>query len=327
MKLKKGCENINSNSKKTERIATILIVLVAMIWYIAYINRDHKVLAPAENAKTTTQSCIFVSKTCENKKLTGFSESQSRKPRNCVGYETENVNKSTVLFTTTETTIPEAITKVVTEESTTEVTTQTSIPETEVAIEATVEEIIEEYIVYKPSTRYLHRNSCRWNKDDAVIITDTNDIEARRCSECNPNIDIVNEYIEPEPETPSSDGLTYIKHFSRGTYYPEGSVGGSGRTLIDCLYGNGEVKGSVASYYLWRTYGYNYNGQRTKIYVEVSGYPSMSGFYYLDDCSANYGYWAGNTWVNPDDVIDFYYYSGGNCQFRGQGVVQVDVYI
>lgn len=296
-----------------------------MIWYIAYINRDHKVLAPAENAETTTQSCIFVSKTCESKKLTGFSESQSRKPRNCVGYETENVNKSDILFTTTEITMPEVITEAITEESTAETTTQTSIPETEVAVEDIVEEVVEEYIVYKPSTHYVHTSFCRWNKDDAVIITNTNDIEARKCSECNPDIEITNEYIELEPE-PSNDGMTYIKHFSRGTYYT-GWGGGSGRTLIDCLYGNGEIKGSVASYYLWRTYGYNYNGQRTKIYVEVSGYPSMSGFYYLDDCSANYGYWAGSRWVDPDDVIDFYYYSNSNCQFQNQGVVEVDVYI
>ena len=72
------------------------------------------------------------------------------------------------------------------------------VPETEVPYEP--EPIITEpYIVYKPSTKYLHRNSCRWNSGDAVVITDTNDIEARKCTECNPDIEIVNEYIEPEP--------------------------------------------------------------------------------------------------------------------------------
>ena len=71
-------------------------------------------------------------------------------------------------------------------------------PETEVPYEP--EPIITEpYIVYKPSTKYIHRNSCRWNSGDAVVITDTNDIEARKCTECNPDIEIVNEYIEPEP--------------------------------------------------------------------------------------------------------------------------------
>ena len=72
------------------------------------------------------------------------------------------------------------------------------VPETEVPYEP--EPIITEpYIVYKPSTKYIHRNSCRWNSGDAVVITDTNDIEARKCTECNPDIEIVNEYIEHEP--------------------------------------------------------------------------------------------------------------------------------
>ena len=72
------------------------------------------------------------------------------------------------------------------------------VPETEIPYEP--EPIITEpYIVYKPSTKYIHRNSCRWNSGDAVVITDTNDIESRKCTECNPDIEIVNEYIEPEP--------------------------------------------------------------------------------------------------------------------------------
>ena len=71
-------------------------------------------------------------------------------------------------------------------------------PETEISYEP--EPIITEpYIVYKPSTKYVHRNSCRCNSGDAVVITDTNNIEARKCTECNPDIEIVNEYIEPEP--------------------------------------------------------------------------------------------------------------------------------
>ena len=72
------------------------------------------------------------------------------------------------------------------------------VPETEVPCEP--EPIITEpYIVYKPSTKYVHRSSCRWNSGDAIVITDTNNIEARKCTECNPDIEIVNEYIEPEP--------------------------------------------------------------------------------------------------------------------------------
>lgn len=59
---------------------------------------------------------------------------------------------------------------------------------------------VEEYVVYKPSTYYIHRNTCHWNSDDAYKISDTNGIEARKCTECNPDIEIVNEYIPPVVE-------------------------------------------------------------------------------------------------------------------------------
>lgn len=118
----------------------------------------------------------------------------------------------------------------------------------------------------------------------------------------------------------NADGypMTYVKNFSRGTYYAYGyqCIGGSGRSLIDCSYGSNGVKGSIASSYLYRNYGYNYNGKRTMVYLEISGYPSMNGYYYLDDSD------AGNS-----NVIDFYYTYNSNCQFQYQGVVSVDCYI
>lgn len=179
--------------------------------------------------------------------------------------------------------------------------------------------ITEEYVVYKPSTKYVHRSTCRWNKGDATLITETSGVEARLCNECNPDIEIVSEYIPPEPTIPSKDGLAYIKHFSRGTYYAYGGerYGGSGRYLYDCSVGDGNgIKGSIASSYIYRNYGYNYNGSRTTVYLEVNGYPELNGWYFLDDSD------AGNS-----DVIDFFYYYESNCQFQSQGVVEVDAYI
>lgn len=122
---------------------------------------------------------------------------------------------------------------------------------------------------------------------------------------------------ETELYNAESIDKTYVKHFSRGTYYSYGSpmYGGSGRSLIDCSYGDGTVKGSVASSYLYYNYGYN-RGGRTMVYLEVNGYPSMNGYYYLDDCDAG----------NPE-VIDFFYLCGGNCQFQTQGVVTVDCWL
>lgn len=203
-------------------------------------------------------------------------------------------------------------------ESETNNTDKSNETEQVVTIESTTETIpLREYVVYKPSTHYIHCNTCRWVDNTCYEVTDTNEIEARKCTECNPNIDIITEYIIQSSSSSSSD-MTYVKNFSRGTYYAYGGAryGGSGRNLIDCSCGDGTVNGSIASSYLYNNYGYNYNGKRTMVYLEISGYPNMNGYYYLDDSD------AGNS-----NVIDFFYLSGSNCQFQRQGVVSVDCYI
>ena len=55
-------------------------------------------------------------------------------------------------------------------------------------------------IVYKPSTHYVHLNTCRWYSSECYAIDTTDGLESRKCSECNPNIEIINEYV---PETPT----------------------------------------------------------------------------------------------------------------------------
>lgn len=121
---------------------------------------------------------------------------------------------------------------------------------------------------------------------------------------------------EDSSSSPTSN-MTFVKNFSRGTYYCYGCAkkGGSGRALIECST-SGDIKGSIASSYLYRNYGYNYSGSRTTVYLEISGYPEMNGYYYLDDSD------AGNS-----NVIDFYYVYASNCPFRQQGVVSVDCWI
>lgn len=115
-----------------------------------------------------------------------------------------------------------------------------------------------------------------------------------------------------------SGNRTFVKNFSRGTYYCYGKAmkGGSGRQLISCAVGDDFAKGSIASSYLYRNYGYNYNGSRTYVYLEIRNYPEMNGYYYLDDSDAG----------NPN-VIDFFYINSSECSFRNAGVVYVDCYI
>ncbi len=116
--------------------------------------------------------------------------------------------------------------------------------------------------------------------------------------------------------TSRSSGMTYLGSFT-GTYYAGNTVpcrGGSGRTLLDCSIKDGDIKGSVASKYVYQNYGYNLD-DRTKIYIEVSSIPDMTGWYYVDDCNAS------------NSIIDFYFYRNSNSPFRQAGVISVKAYI
>ena len=137
--------------------------------------------------------------------------------------------------------------------------------------------------------------------------------------ETQTEFDLAGALEEEQPVYNSSAG-SLIQGGMRGTYYAPGSwngyssMGGSGRYLLDCNYGgDGYAKGSIASGYLYNLLGYSGNGGRTAVWLEISGYPDMSGVYYLDDCSGA-------------DVIDFFYDLSCNCQFCYTGVVSVDVY-
>ena len=82
--------------------------------------------------------------------------------------------------------------------TTTVATTNTDATEvTKAETTTTVAETTREYIVFKPGTHFVHKNTCKWVDDTCYEIADTNGIEARKCSDCNPDIEIVSEYVEP----------------------------------------------------------------------------------------------------------------------------------
>lgn len=289
-------------NSKTKKITTLVVSTVAVIATVIIFLISTPVYSAGETVETT----------------------------NSVATTTETITTQIMIETTTSTTeitttTTEETIAVVTTKQTTTFTIETQKPATEtilnitkpvVTTTTTTPVIMEEYVIYKPATHYIHMNTCRWAESgDVYRIENTEGIEARKCSECNPPMEIIAEYIEPVPEPGE---LTYVKPFTRGTYYAYGGPrnGGSQRQLIDCSIGDGIVKGSIASSYLYQNYGYNYNGKRTTVYLEIEGYSQMSGYYYLDDCD------AGNS-----NVIDFFFLYESNCPFKEQGVVQVDCYI
>lgn len=231
---------------------------------------------------------------------------------------------TTTLNTTVETTeiSTEPTTELVTEAPVTEIPTAEVIieePKNEPVIEVPVaEELVEEYLVYKPSSYYIHKNTCRWNKDDAYRIDDVTDLEARLCTECNPVCEGYTEYILPEPVKPDKESMTYVGCYT-GTYYPatayyDGVCGGSSRTLLGYGDYGDNIRGSIASRSLQEAYGYKRNG-RTTVYLEFPEFPEMNGCYYVDDCSAYYG------------IIDVFVWSDVACPFGVKGKTPVDCYI
>ena len=67
---------------------------------------------------------------------------------------------------------------------------------TEAVTEITTTTAAQDYYVYKPSTHYIHRASCHWVDDTCYKITVALNIDARICTECNPNVEIYHPYIE-----------------------------------------------------------------------------------------------------------------------------------
>lgn len=79
---------------------------------------------------------------------------------------------------------------------TTAITTTTTV-ETTVTTTTTTEK--KKVFIFKPETHYVHTKDCYWTECGIIEeITNTEDIEARLCDECCPDIEIVNLYEEPE---------------------------------------------------------------------------------------------------------------------------------
>lgn len=281
-------------------VATFATVAFTAMFALCGCKTDKIEATPADEIVTTIETTITTEETTTTTSVT-------------TSITTTEVT-TTVEETTEETTIDS-------EEPTTESPVEQIASSVSTYIETEAPKPVEpEYVVYKSSTHYIHRSTCHWaSSGELVRIENTEGIEARKCTECNPDMEVINEYVEPEPEAPTSDGLTYFGYFGRVTYYPatayyDGVCGGSGRTLLG--YGNYDngIRGSIASRSLYETYGYNRNG-RTTVYLEFPNYPEMNGNYYVDDCCADYG------------VIDIFVWSGYSCPFYSAGVITANCYI
>lgn len=90
-----------------------------------------------------------------------------------------------------------------------------TLKEHQVEMTAQTSSITKEKFYFKPNTHYVHKASCHWCNEDLGAnetleeIEDTNGIECRKCSECNPDLEIVNEYVEPVSNVTTSGVSEY----------------------------------------------------------------------------------------------------------------------
>lgn len=118
---------------------------------------------------------------------------------------------------------------------TTAITTTTTTVETTVTTTTTkITTEKKKVFIFKPETHYVHTKDCYWTECGIIEeITNTEDIEARLCDECCPDIEIINLYEEPEidytetytdyeEDTDSSEDY-YNEDESESTYAAPGS--------------------------------------------------------------------------------------------------------
>ena len=176
-----------------------------------------------------------------------------------------------------------------------------------------IEEITTEdkdiYYFYEESMR-VHTPSCIYADPSCMEVIEDGYIDcARRCTECNPDIEIGTIYEEPIIEEDDddtyyeeSDSLTRNWTVDEMTYYsgPYGCYGAAGRTLINDY--------SVAC---------NSIPLGTIVYIQSSD-GSVDGYYRVDD-----------TGGMGDNVIDIFYsdYSYTPYSFRQAGRVSCTVWI
>ena len=175
---------MNKKLKTSIKIATVVLASAVVICFATpHIARSdsktaHGVDLPVQAAVVTTLPETTATVTTGTTTTTSFTSTST-----------------TSIITSTSTTTSEITTTVVAEDFAAPV--ETPAEPTEAATQPA--ETKREYVVFKPSTHYIHKSTCHWVDSTCYEITDTKEIECRKCSECNPEIEIINNYVEPTP--------------------------------------------------------------------------------------------------------------------------------
>lgn len=209
---------------------------------------------------------------------------------------TETTTTTATVTTTTETTA--ASTEEITEKSLVTTTEATDTTKAEVIKETTTTEPVREFVVYKPSTHYVHRNTCRWYDKTCEEITSTEGLECRKCSECKPDIEVVTEYVPPTPKVNTDEhySLNFITEDER--VYLCNVVGSEYGSDWVSLYDKACVVATVMNRYYdggWQGYG------RANTIYNVITAPGQ----YNPNYAVNYYRW--NVTESCIQAVDYYF--------------------
>ena len=306
--------------KKLNDVTIIAILMVAVIimgcmMFSSPKNNEIKRIAlTATTTSITTTSTTTMTSTTTTTTTTDDTTTTSRTT-------TTNISTTTLADTTTVTTTTTSLVESTTDTYEATVIYKEEQPEPielfnqELYYEPIemIEEITTEdkdiYYFYEESMR-VHTPSCIYADPSCMEVIEDGYIDcARRCTECNPDIEIGTIYEEPIIEEDDddtyyeeSDGLTRNWTVDEMTYYsgPYGCYGAAGRTLINNY--------SVAC---------NSIPLGTIVYIQSSD-GSVDGYYRVDD-----------TGGMGDNVIDIFYsdYSYTPYSFRQAGRVSCTVWI
>lgn len=225
-------------------------------------------LVPGEEAISTTAQTTSTVTTCTT----------STSTTTTTGMLTTTSSSTSITDTTVETepttTTTEEPTTTSTEETTEVITTMEVATTVEEPTTTATEEAPREYVVYKPSTHYIHRNTCHWVNAECYEIENTEGLECRCCSECNPDMDIVSEYVVQQTTVNNGDGyysLNFITEDERvylcntvGTEYGSDWVSLYDKacvvaTIMNRVHDGGWTNGNPSTVYNVLTAPYQYN--------------------------------------------------------------------
>lgn len=206
--------------KYNHKIVGLVISIVVMIALILLSRSDSFTASSDVNMETTTSTTATT--TCESTSTTvttidttttAASTNTTVSSSSCVtSTPTVDTTTKSAVVVKTEAVQPKMEFTVVTRPPiNTEPATEAEEVVTEPIAEPTTEEPKPVVIVYKPSTHYIHKSNCRWADSTCYEITTSEGIEARKCSECAPDIEIVTPYTPPAPQ----GSLAYITDAER----------------------------------------------------------------------------------------------------------------